>query len=303
MSDALLDAFEVHSPAAIRAALAAGVDANAEIRGRAPVDWLIDFYTRSPRFAECLRVLFDGGARLDDPLLRAVLLDDADALRAHLAAHEGDLERRFTRPCAYTSLAGVTALHVAAEYNSLRCAEALLELGLDVDAPAEVDADGLGGHTALFHTVNSNRDHGRPTMELLARAGASLELRVKALGWGLGHDWETIVYDVTPISYAQCGLYPQLHRTEEQVYANVAWLWERREGSAPPVRNVPNRYVDPAFDLAAARRGAGADRVTAGATRACHTLSPPAPPGARLAPRSRAARPLPPTASGNRGST
>lgn len=37
----------------------------------------------------------------------------------------------------------------------------------------------------------------------------ALDTRVQALLWGESMNWETVVYDVAPISYAQRGLYRQ----------------------------------------------------------------------------------------------
>ena len=55
--------------------------------------------------------------------------------------------------------------------------------------------------------------------------------------------WETVVYDASPTSYAQCGLYRQFHRQEAHVYNNIEYLFTKRYGTAPPIRNVPNRYL------------------------------------------------------------
>jgi hypothetical protein len=55
--------------------------------------------------------------------------------------------------------------------------------------------------------------------------------------------WETVVYDVTPISYVPCGLYRQFHRREEDVYSNIAYLHRKRFDSEPPTQNVPNKYL------------------------------------------------------------
>lgn len=52
----LLEAFEVHSPGDIRAALAVGASPTNLIKGKTPVNTLIEGYLRSPRFVECLRV-------------------------------------------------------------------------------------------------------------------------------------------------------------------------------------------------------------------------------------------------------
>ncbi len=82
-------------------------------------------------------------------------------------------------------------------------------------------------------------------MELLVEAGAGLDIRLKGILWGESMEWETVVFDVTPISYAQCGLYRQFHRREEDVYSNIAYLYRKRYGSEPQIRNVPNQYLLP----------------------------------------------------------
>jgi hypothetical protein len=236
-ADDLLVAFEYHDPAMIRKLLDSGLDPIAPIRDKTPIAWLIEMYTRSNRFPDCLRVMLDAGATTGDPMLEALLLDEPERIEAS--------DRRFTLECTYTSLYDVSALHVCAEYNSVKCARKLLAGGLDVDTRAGTDADGLGGHTPLFHTVNSNGNHCREAMELLVDAGANLDLRLKGVYWGRGFDWETVVFDVTPISYSQCGLYRQFHRRERDIYSNIEYLYSRRCGVAPPIRNVPNKYVFP----------------------------------------------------------
>jgi ankyrin repeat protein len=233
-----LEAFELHSPDMIRAALAAGASPVALVKGKRPIDILIEMYTRSPHFVECLRVMLEAGATIDDPLLQAVLLDDPAALRSL------PLDGKLDLVGAYTCCTGVSALHVCAEFNSVRCAAVLIERGADVNARAGVDADGLGGQTPLFHAVNSNQNHCRPVMELLVDAGADLDVRLKGLVWGAGFEWETVVFDVTPISYAQCGLYRQFHRREQDIYGNIAYMYRKRYPvETMPVRNVPNRYL------------------------------------------------------------
>jgi len=239
-----LGAFETHSPNEIRAAFAAGASPVEPIKGKRPIDILIEMYTRSPRFAECLRVMLDAGATIDDPLVEAVLLDDDTALRRIVKTSRRNLERRLHMLCAYTCCKGVTALHVCAEFNSVRCAAALIEAGADINARADVET-GIGGQSPLFHAVNSNQNHCRPVMELLVEAGADMDIRLKGLVWGGGFEWETIVFDVTPISYAQCGLYRQFHRREVDVYSNIAYLYRKRFRVEPEIRNVPNKYVFP----------------------------------------------------------
>ena len=238
-----LGAFEEHSAQGIRAALEAGASPVDLIKGKRPIDILIEMYTRSPRFAECLQVMLDAGAVLHDPVLEAVLLDDVDALQRIVRTASPSLRRKLYLPCAYTSCKGVSALHVCAEYNSVACAGALIDAGLDVNVRAEIDVDGVGGQTPLFHAVNSFQNYCRPVMELLVEAGADLEIRLNGLVWGESLPWETVVFDVTPISYAQCGLYRQFHRTETDVYSNIEYLYRKRYQRSPRILNVPNKYL------------------------------------------------------------
>jgi ankyrin repeat protein len=239
----LLGEFEEHSPDGIRAALAAGVSPTAPINGKRPIDALIEAYLRSSRFVECLQIMLDAGAEVGDPLLQAVLLDDDIGLRELLSRSSDNLQRKLNPLCAFTSCRGVSALHICAEFNSTHCARVLLDAGADVNARAEEDANDVGGQTPIFHAVNSIFNYCRPVMEILVDAGADLDVRVNSLLWGESMSWETIVYDVTPISYAQCGLYRQFHRREEDIYSNVEYLYRKRYDRKPLFRNVPNKYL------------------------------------------------------------
>jgi len=245
------------------ALLGEGLDPRAPIRGKPPLDWLTEMYTRSPRFPRCVAALLDGGARLGDPLLAAVLLDDGSAVREELAPDSGVVDRRVTRVSAFTPLTGATPLHVAAEYGHANAARALLEAGADVDARASVDEHGLGGHTPLFHTVNSSRNHARPVMDLLLEAGARTDVRLAGITWGRGFEWETTLFDVTPISYAQAGLLPQMHRDPVQIRDNVEAMLRAAGRPVPPRVDVPNRYL---ADEENDGRGSGADPDGAGET-------------------------------------
>ncbi len=59
-----------------------------------------------------------------------------------------------------TPLAGATLLHMCADYDEIEIARWLLDRGMNVDEPATVDAEGFGGHTALFATVVSQPTSG-----------------------------------------------------------------------------------------------------------------------------------------------
>jgi hypothetical protein len=241
----LLSAFDGHDVEGVRAALAAGADAYSPIRGKAPVVWLLEEYTRSDRLGDCLRLLFERGAVLPDPAVGPVLLNDVDAIRAAIGAMPSLLQHRTTMRSAFASLVGTSLLHVAAEYGNLDAARALVEAGADVNATAAVDEHGLNGHTPLFHKVNSNRNRSEPIMRLLLAAGAKTDVRVAGLVWGQGYEWETTFFDVTPVSFAQMGLMPQVHRSEVDIYANIRLLLEAAGRRVPPLGNVPNRYLLP----------------------------------------------------------
>ena len=187
--------------------------------------------------------MLGNGAVIEDPVLRALLIDDAVALRRWMKARNFRMERRFDLNCTFTPLRGVTALHICAEYGSVKCARALIKAGANVNAKAAVDADGIGGHTPIFHTVNSNANYGRPMMELLVNSGARLDVRLKGLVWGSGFEWETVLFDQTLFSYTQFGLLRQFQRAEKDIYDNLAYLYECRHPAWAPIRNVPNRYL------------------------------------------------------------
>lgn len=239
----VLAAFEAHDAAGVRAALDAGLDARASIDGKPLVSHLVEMYYRSDDFAGCLRLLLERGAVLPDPRLAPVLLNDVAALDAAVASDPALLQHRAWMPCTFTPLDGATLLHVAAEYGHVAVAERLLALGADPNATAAVDADGLNGQTPLFHTVNANANRSAPVMRLLLAAGARADVALRGITWGRGFDWETVCYDVTPLSYAQLGLLPQMHRREADVYGNIAELLAALGRPPPNLGNVPNRYL------------------------------------------------------------
>jgi len=241
----LLNAFDGHDIAGAHAALEAGANPCEPIRGKLPVDWLLEEYTRSDRLGECLRLLFERGAILRDPVIAPVLLNDADAVRDAIKANSAFLRHRTTLVSAFTSLVGVTLLHVAAEYGNLDAARALVDAGADVNATADMDEYGLNGHTPIFHTANSIHNRAEPIMRLLLDAGARTDIRLDGITWGKGYEWETTFFDVTPISYAQLGLMPQVHRNDADIYSNIKCLLEYSGRHVPPLENIPNRYLQP----------------------------------------------------------
>jgi ankyrin repeat protein len=243
--DGILVAIELHSVEQMRAALDAGLNARADIRGKSLVNWLTEMYSRGDDFPRCLGLLLERGAVLDDPVVAPVLLNDAGGLAAAIRSNPAVLNHRTTMVSAFTPLVGASLLHVAAEYGNADAARVLIEMGADVNASASLDEYGLNGHTPLFHTVNSSHNRSAPIMKMLLEAGARTDVALRGITWGTGFEWETTVFDVTPISYAQFGLLPQAHRRERDIYDNIRLLLDASGRTVPPLDNVPNRYLNP----------------------------------------------------------
>ena len=87
-NELLLSAFDGHSVDGVRAALAAGADVRTPIRGKAPIYWLLEEYTRSDGLHACIRMLLDAGAELelsDARMLPAILAPAAPVLQEAIA--------------------------------------------------------------------------------------------------------------------------------------------------------------------------------------------------------------------------
>jgi ankyrin repeat protein len=222
-----------------------GFDVGASIKGKSVVTSLTEMYSRSDRFPECLNLLLESGAVLEDPVVAPVLLNDAAALAAAIDADPSVLRHRTTMTSAFTPMVGASLLHIAAEYGNLDVARVLIDKGADLEAAAAVDEHGFNGHTPLFHTVNSNANRSEPIMRLLLAAGAKADVHLRGITWGSGFEWETTMFDVTPITYAQFGLLPQVHRDEREIYDNIARLLHAAGRPVPRLNNVPNRYLLP----------------------------------------------------------
>jgi len=153
-----------------------------------------------------------------------------DLLEEHLRRDPGMLTRTFAHEEIYppelgchdevlathgTPLAGATLLHMCMDYGEMEIAEWLLARGMPVDARAAVDADGFGGHTALFATVVSQpnfwMNYGRhhleaPFTRLLLDHGADPNVRAslrKELHPGYDTPGLYEYRDVTPLSWGR----------------------------------------------------------------------------------------------------
>jgi hypothetical protein len=133
----------------------------------APVAMVLETYGRNPDGKHrCLELLAARGIELPDTPPFAVHRGRIDLLEQHLRRDPALLARTFTHdeiwPRALgchadpslalhgTPLAGATLLHLCVDGDEMEMARWLLARGQDPDARAAVDADGFGGHTALF---------------------------------------------------------------------------------------------------------------------------------------------------------
>jgi hypothetical protein len=197
----------------------------------APVDVVLETDSRNPAAKhQILEMYVKNGFELPDTPTMALHRGRIDLLEKHLRRDPGVLERTFTHEEIYppemgchdevlathgTPLAGATLLHMCVDYDEMDIAKWLLDRGMNVDAKAAVDADGFGGHTALFATVvsqpnfwmNHNRKpHVAPFTQLLLDHGADPNARAslrKQLHPGYGPDTLHEYRDVTPLSWGQ----------------------------------------------------------------------------------------------------
>jgi hypothetical protein len=138
----------------------------------APVALLLQTYCRGPKGKHrCLDLVSERGIALPDTPAMALHRGRIDLLEAHLRRDPQLLSRTFSHEEIYppelgchadhslalhgTPLAGTTLLHICVDFDEIEIARWLIEHGADVNAKAEVDADGFGGHTALFGCVVS----------------------------------------------------------------------------------------------------------------------------------------------------
>ena len=150
-----------------------GVELRRDAHGRplAPVDVVLETDSRKPAAKHAILELYARhGVALPDTPAMAVHRGRIDLLAVHLRGDPALLSRTLAHEDVYppdlgchdevlathgTPLAGATLLHLAVDYDEWDVAEWLLARGMAVDARAAVDADGFGGHTALFATVVS----------------------------------------------------------------------------------------------------------------------------------------------------
>lgn len=216
----------------------------------APVDVVLETDSRKPSEKHAILEMYvKHGLKLPDTPAMALHRGRIDLLEEHLRRDPGLLRRQFTHEEIYppevgchddvlathgTPLAGATLLHMCVDYDEMEIAQWLLARGMDVDAKAAVDADGFGGHTALFATVVSQPNfwmnhQGKPQVapftELLLEHGANPNARAslrKQLHPGYGEETLHEFRDITPLGWGQ-----RFHRKIFVSEPAMRWIAER----------------------------------------------------------------------------
>lgn len=156
-----------------------------------PLDYVIQTYPRAPkRLVACIEMLLAAGAhtRYDLPGVLPILRGRTGELAALLDADRTLLDRRFPElDCGASggrllTLRGATLLHVAAEYGFLDASLLLLDRGADVNIRADIDEDGVGGQTAIFHALTHFKGANPEVAQLLIARGADLTIRARVPG-------------------------------------------------------------------------------------------------------------------------
>jgi hypothetical protein len=192
----------------------------------APVALVLETYCRNPGKHECLELFAGRGIDLPDTPVMALHRGRIDLLERHLRRDPQMVHRRFGYHDVYpldlgchedqtlglcgTPLVGSTLLHLCVDFDEMEIARWLIANGADVNAVAEVDGDGFGGHTPIFNTVVSQPyrvgrrkddafaafllDHGADP-----NARASIRKQLRFVEDESLHEFR----DVTPLAYGQ----------------------------------------------------------------------------------------------------
>jgi len=214
---------ETLAPESLRWLLAHGADPTTSSQYGTPAAMLIGTYSRVPAAKHaCMEVMAGAGFAVPDTPAMALHRGRTDLLQRCLDRDRGLLEHRFAGEEIYppelglkaddgltaTPVEGSTLLHLAIEYDEMEIASWLLESGADPNARAEVDAEGFGGHTPLFHAVVSLGDRSDARARLLLANGANPNARAtfrkQLRDMGDPEKERMMVFqDTTPIAYAR----------------------------------------------------------------------------------------------------
>ena len=111
--------FEIHSAEGIQNYFREGGNPNEVHNGVPLFTSMVEMYTRTPRFKDCVKAFVQAGLVFKHQSLLAVFLDDAEKLRQIIMESPDVIIERFSLfNNTYTPLQGATLLHYCAEYNA-----------------------------------------------------------------------------------------------------------------------------------------------------------------------------------------
>jgi hypothetical protein len=204
---------------------------DADGRRLAPVAVVLETDSRKPSAKhQILEMYAEHSFELPDTPTMALHRGRIDLLEDHLRRDPHLLERTFSHEEIYppemgchdeilathgTPLAGATLVHMCADYDEMEIALWLLARGMNVDVKASVDADGYGGHAALFSSVVSQVNfwpnhhgatHDPKFTRLFLDTGADSTVRAslrKMMHLGYFADTMHEFRDVTPLEWGE----------------------------------------------------------------------------------------------------
>ncbi|MBV9148110.1 MAG: ankyrin repeat domain-containing protein [Acidobacteria bacterium] len=219
----------------------------------APVPVVLGTDSRHPEAKhQILEMYVQHGLPLPDTPVMALHRGRIDLLEKHLKRDPEIVRRTLSleeiyppevgceRPTQATFAApldGTTLLHICGDYGEIEIARWLIERGADVNAKAEIDSDGFGGHTPLFCAVvaqpNFSVNHSHTPDEahftrLLLDHGANPNARAslrKQLHPGYGEETMHEYRDVTPLSWGE-----RFHRQKFVSQESLRLIEERGGG-------------------------------------------------------------------------
>ncbi|HEX3820634.1 MAG TPA: ankyrin repeat domain-containing protein [Candidatus Sulfotelmatobacter sp.] len=195
--------------------------------GLEPIALILETYSRNPPGKhKCLEIVDSQVMKLPDTPIMAVHRGRVDLLEG-LFRRDPDLIRRtfsheeicppilgchsdHSLALGGTLIAGATLLHICADFDEIEIARWLIEHGADVNAKAEIDGDGFGGHTPLFGCLVSQAylngwDRDAAFARLLLDHGAdpnaraSIGKRLRFVPDEMMHEYR----NVTPLSWGE----------------------------------------------------------------------------------------------------
>jgi hypothetical protein len=221
----VMGCFETQNADGLELLLALGADVADEHGNRiAPVSMVLGTYCRNTDGKHrCLELCAEHGVALPDTPPMAVHRGRIDLLEAHLRRDPRMLDRTFTADEIYqpavgcpadrslmlnmTPPAGGTLLHLCVDGEEIEIARWLIAKGADVNTRADVDADGFGGHTALFgcvvvQSMKFDDEFARLLLDSGADPNARASLRKRVVDADVDEDVHEF-HNVTPLGWGE----------------------------------------------------------------------------------------------------